>query len=65
MTTPTLIKGRRLLALEREVRLLRRDIAEALKLRVQNALLVATNSRLIGENDALRRSLATVLARKP
>jgi hypothetical protein len=42
---------------QRELRKLRKDFAEALKLRVQNALLVATNSRLIGENTALRKRL--------
>jgi len=50
----TLIELKRLQALEREVRLMRKDFADVIKVKVQNALMAATINRLIGENDRLR-----------
>lgn len=62
MTKPITSKHQRLLAIEREVRLLREAMPDAIKLRVDNALLVAMNLRLIGENDALRRNVKALEA---
>lgn len=56
VTAPMPAKGKRLLAVERELRLLRKALPEAVKLSVQCALQAATLSRLLGENTALRRN---------
>jgi hypothetical protein len=63
MTEPNPNKGKRLLALEREVRLLRRAIPDAVKFQVQCALQTATVSRLLGENAALRRNIEALKGR--
>ena len=64
MTTPALKpKQRRLLNIERDIRWLKQHFDEALKLRAQNALMMATVSRLLGENDALRRNVEALKTR--
>jgi hypothetical protein len=60
MTRPIESKHQRLLAIERELRLLRQALPDAVTLRVANALLTATLARVIGENDALRRNVETL-----
>ncbi len=57
MTKPIESKHQRLLAIERRLGKLEAALPDAIKLRVDNALLVATNYRLVGENDALTRQM--------
>lgn len=59
-TSVTPAKLKRLDTLTREVRLLRRQFDEAMKLVAMNALLAGTNRRLLGEIDAYRRNVATL-----
>lgn len=63
MTKPVTSKHQRLLAIERELHQLKETIPDAIKLRVDNALLVASNYRLVGENASLRRSIQILLKR--
>lgn len=50
-------KGQRLRAIEREIRLLRARLDEALLMRGHNFALAATSRRLIGEIDARDRKI--------
>ena len=43
------VKQRRLLAIEREIRLLRKAMPDAMQLKVDNGILIAANRRLLGE----------------
>lgn len=63
MTAPTPNKSKRLSAVERELRLLRRALPDAVKLSVQCALQAATVSRLLGENTAFRSNEAAMRKR--
>jgi len=56
MTKPVANKHQRLLKIERELRLLRESVPEVLALKALTAQQAATITRLIGENDALRRN---------
>lgn len=60
-TTP---RHKRLAALERAVRTLAKAMPEVVALKVQNALLVATVARLVGENDRLREHVEILKARR-
>lgn len=60
MTKPVTSKHQRLLAIERRLAKIESLLPEAVKLRVDNALLASTVTRLIGENDALKRNVAAL-----
>jgi hypothetical protein len=61
MTKPVLDKHQRLLAIERQLRCIREELPEVLALKALTAQQAATITRLIGENEALRRNRTTLV----